>query len=647
MYLYFFWNVSKLAIRLLTKFIICSIISTFCTRSLFLQGLKSGTSFFNIPAILLLRRLFLALVILTTARIVFWVFNYNQFVWPGFYEAFKVLFWGAYFDIISLFYCLSPFILIHLIPGKWFYNSKVQTGVKLFFTIIIFTLLTLTCIDAGYFPFSKSRLSITLFKMAGQEEISIVKYILDYWWFVPVILGLVYFTWKFYPLPRSNSKLRWYFQVPLNILVLAMLVLTIRGGLRLKPLRSIDTALFVPASHSQLAISTGFNFIESFIGESIEIPQYFNDDELKKILESDYHLLSGVKGTKKKNIVIIILESFGKEYSFPETEEAISYTPFLQKLARQSTFYNKAYSNGTRSVDAIPAILEGVPKLTKTDFMYSNYIHNVTPGFPFYLKKEGYECDFYHGGKNGTLGFEAFLKSRGWNYYGKDQYSGKPSDFDGEWGIYDGPYLQYLAKQLKTAKQPFVASVFTISSHHPYKLPAEFKDSFSDVKKPIHKTIRYTDQCFKAFFETIKNEPWYNETIFIITADHSSENFTEHYQSREGKYEVPLLIYEPSIPVLLKDTQIIQHIDIIPLALERVGYKGEIFSLGTYFDKNKMAFQNEEGSYQAITKDMSYTFDGNKFTGNKKNQSVPDSLQYILKAKIQDYNYRLVNNRFY
>lgn len=558
------------------------------------------------------------------------------------------MFWGAYFDIITLFYCLSPFILAHLIPGNWFYNSKVQAVIRLFFTIIIFALLTLTCVDAGYFPFSKSRLSITLFKMAGQEEISIAKYVLDYWWFVPVILGLVYLSWKFYPGTKSGSGIKWYFQLPLNVLVLALLVITIRGGFRLKPLRSIDTALFVPASHSQLAISTGFNFIESFLGETIEIPQYFSEAELKEIMEKDYHTISNTGLPKKKNIVIIILESFGKEYSFPETDEAISYTPFLQQLAKQSTFYSRAYSNGTRSVDAIPAILEGVPKLTKTDFMYSNYIHNVTPGFPFYLKKEGYECAFYHGGKNGTLGFEAFLKSRGWNYYGKNQYQGKPTDFDGEWGIYDGPYLQYVAKQIAQTKPPFVASVFTLSSHHPYKLPADYQDSFKTIKQPIHKTIRYADNCLRVFFETIKKESWFNETVFIITGDHSGQNFTKIYQEADGKYEVPLLVYEPSRPLPSENKSIIQHIDVIPMALEKAGFSGKIFTIGTYFEDEKMAFQNQEGNYQAITELFNYTFDGNKFHVSSKNSTgVSDSLKYLLKAKIQDYNYRLVNNKYF
>jgi len=601
----------------------------------------------------LLKRLLLALLTLSLARIVFWIFNRQQFEWPGLETAASVLFWGGYFDIISLFYCLSPFILIHLIPGNWFFNFKVQKAIKIFYSTILFLLFTLTCIDAGYFPFSKSRLGIELFKMASTEEVSIFTYILDYWWFIPVILATIYTVWKLYPENLSKPRFRWYLQIPVNLLLLALLVLTIRGGLRLKPLRSIDTALFVQPAYAGLAISTGFNFLESFQVETIDVPNYFTQSQLDALMLKDYHLIDNSNTQTKKNIVLLILESFGKEYSFPETPEAISYTPFLQQLAEKSTLYNRSYSNGTRSVDAIPAILEGIPKLTKTDFMYSNYIKNTTAGFPYYLNKEGYSCHFYHGGKNGTLGFEAFLKSRGWNYYGMNEYTGHEDDFDGQWGVYDGPYLNSVAVSLSKLPSPFVASVFTLSSHHPYTLPATYKDSFLGVKKPIHKTIRYTDNCLRQFFNLVKDQPWFNETVFIITGDHSSENFTKRYQSRDGKFEVPILVYEPSKPEKKVVEDIIQHIDILPLALERAGYQGKVFTLGTYFEKpeDKLAFQNEEGSFQIIGQNYSISFDGQKagkknILRNEAKESDPDLLVQ-LKAKIQDYYYRLVHNQLY
>jgi len=606
---------------------------------------------------LLLKRLILALILLSLTRIVFWIFNYSQFGWDGIKPAYEVLFFGSYFDLISLFYCLSPFILLHLLPGNWFFNLKVQNGLRIFYSFILFLLFTLTCIDAGYFPFSKSRLGIELFHMAGEEDITIISYVLDYWWFIPLILALVYLSWKWFPKAKVTVNWKWYFQVPINILVLALLLLTIRGGFRLKPLRSIDTALFVSSPFASLAISTGFNFLESLQVETIKVPSYYNENQMKVILESDYHEIKQPNNTKPKNIVILILESFGEEYIFPDSKETIAYAPFLQELSKICTIHTQAYSNGTRSVDAIPAILEGVPKLTKTDFMYSNYIKNITPGFTYYLKNKGYTCAFYHGGKNGTLGFEAFLKSRDWEYYGKNQYSGKEEDFDGQWGIYDGPYLQYVAKKIALTKMPFVVSVFTLSSHHPYTLPLDYKDSFKTIKQPIHKTIRYTDECLRKFFATIKNEPWYNETLFILTGDHSSENFTKRYQGRDSKFEVPLMVFDPSKPHEEKINSIVQHIDIVPLALQKAGYSGKIMTLGTWFntDSEKFAFQNEDGNYQIISDFSILTFDGSKskyqllkeLDLNNSDVLSKAILEDHLKSKIQDYNYRLVNNRLF
>lgn len=622
-----------------------------------MHALNLNLSWFPPTVGALFRRLLYGLLFLTLARVIFWAFNAGQFAWPGALNAFEVLFWGFYFDIISLFYCLAPFILIHLVASNWFYRVWVQKFLKWFFTIILCVLLTLTFIDAGYYPFSKSRLTMELFNMAAGESASISQYILDYWFFVPIILVLTYLLFRFYPTIKNTTPLRWYIQVPASILVLGLLVLTIRGGLRLKPLRSIDTALFVEASHAQLAVSTGFNLLESMQVETLRVPEYFKLEELHKQMRSDYVVPAPGATFKPKNVVIIILESFGKEYSFPKPGTAQSYTPFLQELAKKSLFYNNAYSNGTRSVDAIPAILEGVPKLTKTDFMYSNYIRNHTPGFPNYLTDKGYSCLFFHGGKNGTLGFEAFLKSHGWQYFGKDQYAGKEADFDGQWGIFDGPYLQSVANKLNTVKSPFVASIFTLSSHHPYTLPALYRDSFKTVKQPIHKTIRYTDNCLRQFFETVKNEAWYKETIFVITADHSSENFSKYYQTDFGRFELPLMVFEPANELASENNEVIQHIDIIPLVLQKLGYNDTIFTMGTYFSKpeEKAAFQNLDGMFQLIQPKLTIKFDGQKvvsgydvISGKPSADAVSalPSLRF-LQFKIQDYYYRMVNNKFY
>ncbi|NUM30788.1 MAG: sulfatase-like hydrolase/transferase [Bacteroidetes bacterium] len=601
-----------------------------------------------------LKRIFLAIVILFAARFFFWIYNYEAFIFSNIYEFANTFFWGSFFDLISLFYFFIPFTLFSFLPLKLFYSIYYQKFLKTYFVIILGFLFSITIIDAAYFPFSKNRLGFEAFKMAASEEISLIKYITSYWYFLPLIALIFYISAKFFTFIKNAEATKWYINLIVNIIVLCLFAIAIRGGFRLKPLRSIDTAIFVSPQYAQLAQSTGFHLIESFSSETLEMCNYFSPAELDNIMKNDYIDFSKNENPRK-NILIIILESFGQEYTFPKKNSAISYSPFLNELALKSEFYSNAYSNGTRSVDAIPAILEGVPKLTKTDFMYSNYISNKTPGFAFYLNEKGYDCRFYHGGINGTLGFEAFLASRGWKYFGKNQYTGNKNDYDGNWGIYDGPYLKYLKNQISEIVKPFVTVVFTLSSHHPYKLPPDYKDSFKTIKKPIHKTIRYVDNCLRDFFKSIENEKWYKNTVFVITADHSAENFTKLYNSNNGKYAVPMLVYNPD--KLERDTvnKVIQHIDILPLALKKAGFEGKIFSIGNFYKYKmpKMSFHNEDGIYTAFTDSVFMTFDGKNFKFNNiYNNNIPPikkqkELEHNLKAVIQNYNYRMIKNKFY
>ena len=187
-----------------------------------MQSLKINSVLSKIRATILFKRLALALIILSCARVIFWLFNKNQFPWSGIVEASQILFWGAYFDFITVFYCFSPFILLHLIPGKWFQHSLVQKGLRLFFGGILFLLLILTFIDAGYFPFSKTRLGIELFQMATSEEVSILSYIADYWFFVPIILILTYISLKLYPKKLNSNSVSPILETIINIAILAL-----------------------------------------------------------------------------------------------------------------------------------------------------------------------------------------------------------------------------------------------------------------------------------------------------------------------------------------------------------------------------------------------------------------------------------------
>jgi len=210
---------------------------------------------------------------------------------------------------------------------------------------------------------------------------------------------------------------------------------------------------------------------------------------------------------------------------------------------KHSWVYHHAYANGKRSIEGVPSSIMALPSLMDNDYISSVYQSNTLFSTAYYLQKWGYQSGFYHGGKNGTMSFDNMVAiSQAGTYFGLNEYPNK-NDFDGKWGIYDKPYLQYFAQQCREAKQPFYQTIFTLSSHHPYSLPPNEMGKYPEGTLPIHKTVGYTDDALKDFFITASKQEWFKNTVFIITADHSAENEKAYYQSPQGKYEIPLIVF--------------------------------------------------------------------------------------------------------
>src|SRR6267378_3616529 len=159
------------------------------------------------------------------------------------------------------------------------------------------------------------------------------------------------------------------------------------------------------------------------------------------------------------------------------------------------------------------------------------------------LGEKGYSTSFYHGGTNGTMGFDAFSRLAGFDtYYGRNEYNNE-KDFDGNWGIWDEEFFRYFAHNLDGTKQPFFSTVFSLSSHHPFALPSRYQGKFKEGSLPIHKSIRYTDYSLQQFFKTAASMPWFSNTLFVITADHTGPAGSSFYDQRYGMYQIPILFY--------------------------------------------------------------------------------------------------------
>lgn len=450
------------------------------------------------------------------------------------------------------------------------------------------------------------------------------------------------------------------------LVTLYFAIVGIRGGFKrdTRPISLNNAGAYINKPlEMAIVLNTPFTILRTLNKQALKPVHYFNNKKVEQIFNPVKNFKAD-SSMIKKNVVIIIVESFAKEYSGllnKELTDYKGYTPFLDSLMQQSHTFTNAYANGRKSIDAMPSILTSIPSLIQP-YVLSPYATNKLLGIGKILKKEGYKTAFFHGAPNGSMGFDAFVNLAGFDeYYGMDEYNNK-ADFDGYWGIPDDKFLQYMAKSMDTFKQPFVSTVFTLSSHHPFKLPSEFKGKFKGGPLPIHKVIQYMDYSLKHFFEKVSKMSWFKQTIFIITADHCNQSYLPEYNTTLGRHAIPIIFYDPSNQKHIKlDSTLTQQIDIMPRLLRKLNYSGQFLSFGNDPENSKYPFvvNYNNGTWEYLQDPYFMQFRDNKIIGlynyksdrllkhNLIHKTVIDTTFMLnhLKAFIQQYQNRLIENR--
>jgi phosphoglycerol transferase MdoB-like AlkP superfamily enzyme len=360
---------------------------------------------------------------------------------------------------------------------------------------------------------------------------------------------------------------------------------------------------------NNLVLNSSFTLIQTVKRQSLPRDQFFSSEEMLKWLrfgQGEKSLLEGHRPTQKPNVVLIIMESMGLEYmGRPHGDKG--YTPFLDELSQKSLFFPNTFANARRSIEGIGAVMGGIPALMNEPFISSQYLTNYFLGIGTRLQSSGYHTSFFHGAQNGSMYFDQFMKSAGVkNYFGRNEYPTLADD-DGTWGIFDEPFLQWMNQQLSTFPQPFFSAVFTLSSHHPFTVPKAYEGQFPKGTSEIHETIGYTDMALRKFFESAQKEPWFQNTVFILTADHTYKPSRPEYQNDLGLYRIPLIIYAPGLQLPRPpEDQVVQQTDILPTILDLLGIpENEHNYLGTsvFVPGDRFAVNFFDGHYLFVTKE--------------------------------------------
>ncbi len=512
----------------------------------------------------LFKRLTFLLVPYTLLRIGFCFYHYNIYKEFSAEELFYSFFLGLRFDFAAICLLNVAIVLLALIPSG---HQRFLVGERVVFTFVNSLGFVMTLNDYELYLFMGKRLSSDIFAVTGDIFQQLPQVALYYWYFpfVTIALGLsVYFIDKSLIKLRA-SILSWTQLWIGGVLTVGLVFIGIRGGFQNKSI-NVQSA-FVQGKNElgHLVLNSPYHFFRTFKSKRIDRIRFFSKDEdAKKLLLESRSFTSRFKAPGMFNVVLLILESFSQEY----VENG--YAPFLSSLTKKSLYFDRHLANGRRSIEVLPSVLCGLPSLIDDPISKSPFSGNRFTCFPKILKDAGYQNFFFHGGSRGTMGFEAYTLSNGFDrYFSREDYPGH-DDYDGHWGIYDGPYLKFVADKISDMKKPFLAGVFTLSSHQPYSVPANFQGRFPKGTLEIHESIGYTDFALKEFFARVEGQPWFKETIFVITADHTQKRETKKFKNMVGAFRVPLLIYAPGLN-LSKVDKVTQHSDIPATILDMLG----------------------------------------------------------------------------
>lgn len=615
----------------------------------------------------LLKRLALSYLLYFLCRLLFFYANTIYFPGVGFGGLMMDCFYGLRFDTFSVVVSNSLFILLSILPLSLFNKRFFQALLRWIFYVSNAVFIAFNCVDAGYFQFIRKRSSYDLFKqMGGQTDVIklLPQYLKDFWWVGLVyclLLALMGFLYrriqpKTSVAPASAGWLSWLKIALLFILTAGLCVLGVRGGFQRVPIDIVNAGSMTSADEIPLVLNTPFTLIKSVSQHALEELPFFTEEEVKRRYNPIHQFSDSV--FKKQNVVVILLESFAKEYT--KLGRKMGLTPFLDSLMGHSLVFTNAFANGSKSIEGIPAILSSLPSLMENPFINSIYANNKQTSLASILKQEGYTTAFFHGGINGTMNFTDWAPQAGYaQYFGRNEYN-NDKDFDGFWGIWDEPFLQFAVKKMSSFRQPFHSAIFTLSSHHPYFVPEKYSSTFAKGPLENSQSIRYADYALRQFFAAAQKTSWYSNTLFVVTADHAS--LSEHYffSNVVGNQSIPIFFFRPDNSLNGTNSSVFSQMDILPSTLQLLGYSKPFFAFGESFVKKKQALSYfySSSNYYVFNDSMVYYFNGDKATGAynyRRDSSLSNDLlsrypfvdsasQSRFRAFLQTYQHSLIHN---
>ncbi len=515
---------------------------------------------------------------------------------------------GLRFDISAIFTFAGFSLFLLSFP----INSKIWLKSISIINLFIYLCMILLLIgDLLYFDVVKRHLGDDLWLSMNDAGFVVDFAIKEYWYFLLIIVAIVYllirFIFKQINKHYKFQKVIWKKEILLQVIIILVIILGIRGGFIDKPINIINTfgggsseygnltanAVFCAYHFSRATDNESHNFKD--IKKSIEIAQksIIENDEL--VEDSNYPLtrkridFTVSKNFNKPNIVIFLLESWTPKY-IGAYNNKMSYTPVFDNLAKQGYLFKNAFANGDRSIFGITATFLGIPQPIGLHYLATGLEVSNIPRIGNSFNKLGYRTLFLQTSSKSSFRMDAIAKALNFKeYYSMDDFP-KAMEYETDETPYFGwdyEALMFLNNKISEQNKPFFAFLFTGTTHEAYVLAAKkFEKAKPHQRNGLNgflNTLYYSDWAIGEFMKKASKQSWFNNTIFIFTADHVCKFVDNNINER---FHIPLLIYSPMFKTHKEYQFYCSQTDILPTIIDLVGIRDRYVSIGKSLLRN-------------------------------------------------------------
>ena len=519
----------------------------------------------------ILRYFLFWMVTFTFFRLVFLVIFYHEIKNEGFSSIALNFYKALYLDASTAGYLLAlPVIFLAL--GYIFQNYKFIKALNVYTIIFIFLYCFIAIGEDGIYGEWGTKLNflaLTHFMHFSEVIKTISNFLLISFFAGSALIGglLTWWYWKKIRLTELYTEFKYpvvrYLVGIIVLFINSLIVFTgIRGGWYPIPISQSVSYYSTNPVLNDAAVNTGWNLISNISENYFNLEQSpfiaLPSAQAHQLVDALYKVRTDttiqILSTDKPNICFIILESWSADM-VEGCGGMKGITPIFDSLSRNGVLFNNMIASAGVSDQGIVAVLSGHPHTHKLYFSRQPEKAKKINSLGNKLHDRGYHTAFYFGGQLSYGNIRSYLFNQNFEIIKEEK------DFDdalprARLGIHDGIMMQEYARAMNTAIQPFLYSLFTLSSHMPYDIPVPHK--FEDLKEEgkYAGSVHYSDASLGEFFKTARRMPWYKNTLFVLVADHSHNSPVFHLLQSAERSKIPCLFFGDVIKPQFRGTTI-------------------------------------------------------------------------------------------